>query len=355
MQVNLKWSKQKMELELDPAVPTQVFKAKVAELTGVPPKKMKLMIKGSVVIDEPDWAAYSAKLKEGMTLMLMGTADPNFRPAAVAAGGGAAPPAAAAAAAAPAAAEPRLDDLLEQAAAAAAAEPADAAAVAEAAEAEAAAAAKVVAGDAEFGPPLCRVTVKHGTVEYVLHMRGLRGDGSEGTEGSASAAAAAASFEELLVSDVMQQLFAAGGTPPDQQKLVHQGAVLSAEIPLADPGLKFKQSAKDSVPEAKFMLMGNSRYHRAQAEGTFLVTAEQELVVLEADCAAVIQTASHRADPALVQVRVSRMMDVSGGMRSRLQSVHWKGDGMEDEAGRKVLLQRLSAVDVQLEAVRRQI
>ena len=294
MQVNLKWSKQKFDgLQLDPAAATQVFKAKCAELTGVPPKKMKLMIKGSVVADEPDWAAHSAKLKDGMTLMLMGTADPNFRPAAAGGGGPAA------AAGGGAAGELRLDDLLEQAAAAAA-EPAGAAVGAEVAEADAAAAAKVAADDAEFGPPLCRVAVKHGTVEYVLHMRGLRGDGScEGPEGSASATAAAATtFEELLVSDVMQQLFAASGTPPDQQKLVHKGAVLSAEMPLADPGLKFKQS-KDGVPEAKFMLMGNSSYHRAQAEGTFLVTAEQELTVLEADCAAVIKTASHRADPAL--------------------------------------------------------
>ena len=48
-------------------------------------------------------------------------------------------------------------------------------------------------------------------------------------------------------------------------------------------------------------------------------------------------------------------MGEAGGMRSRLSAVSWRGDGMEDEAAREALLERLSAVDRDLEAVRKQI
>lgn len=320
--VGVKWAKRTFELELDPACSTHTFKAALHELTGVPPSRMKLMAKGTIVKDEPDWSKY--KLKDGMTLMMMGAADPG------ATGGGTATPAPLAVAGAAAARE-----LLEEAASS----PAEAAA----AGSKATAAADAVADDeAAHGRPLCRVTVKHGPVEYSLSLRGVR-------EGQDSAA----SFDELVASDVMQQLFAASGVPVDQQKLVHKGTVLTAAMALGrDRAIK---PGKDGVPTAKMVLMGTDKYHRVQAEGRMLAATEQELVALEADCASAICAARHRADRAVVLVRLSRMLDVASGIRSRLQAVHWRGDGMEDEQARQGLLSRLSAVEGQLETVRRRI
>lgn len=333
--MSVKWAKQKYQVELDPSCCTLDFKATVHELTGVPPKKMKLMVKGAIVKDEPDWSQYSGKLKEGMMLMMMGSADPSF----VAGGGAAAATAAGAGAAAAGGGAASARELLEEAAAAA---PLPLTTAAPATKTAAAAAAAAAADDVALGPPLCRVSVKHGAVEYPLSLRGVREGGDD-----------AASFDELLVSDVMRQLFAASGVPPDQQKLVHKGTVLDAGMSLgADRGIK---PAKDGVPAAKMVLMGTDKYHRAQAEGTLLATTEQELVALETDCASAVSAASHRADRALIQVRISRMIDVACGMRSRLQAVHWRGDGMEDEPARQALLTRLTAVDEQLESVRKHI
>eukprot|EP01043_Picozoa_sp_COSAG02_P008403 COSAG02_NODE_268_length_26526_cov_28.495554_10_plen_329_part_00 len=323
--VGVKWAKSKFEVELDPACATETFKALLHELTGVPPSRMKLMAKGTIVKDEPDWSKY--KLKEGITLMMMGAADPGFTPA-----GGTATPAIPRPVAGVAAAR----ELLEEAAAASAAE-------AEAnASKQTAAAASTADDEAALGRPLCRVTVKHGPVEYSLSLRGLR-------EGQDSAA----SFEELVVADVMQHLFAASGVPMDQQKLVHKGTVLAGTMALGrDRAIK---PGKDGVPAAKMVLMGTDKYHRVQAEGRMLSATEQEVATLEADCGSAVSAASHRADRAVIQVRVSRMLDVACGIRSRLQAVHWRGDGMEDEQARQGLLSRLSNIEVQLETVRRQI
>lgn len=322
--VSVKWAKTSYELELDPACPTQAFKIVLHELTGVQPKRMKLMAKGTIVKDEPDWAKY--KLKEGTTLMMMGKADSALTPAA-----SSSPQYTGAATA---------RELLEESAAAEPARTAEAMANASKTAPMAAAVAASV-DDNSLGAPLCRVTVKHGPVEYVLGLHGVR----EGQD-------TAASFDELVVADVMQQLFAASGVPVDQQKLVHKGTVLAATMTLGDRGIK---PGKDGVPAAKMVLMGTDKYHRVQAEGKMLAATEHELAALEADCASVVSTASHGADRAVIQVRASRMIDVASGIRSRLQATHWRGDGMEDELARQALLSRLSAVNKQLEAVRKQI
>lgn len=71
--VNVKWGKEKLnDLELNTDEPPLVFKAQLFALCGVQPERQKLMVKGAVVKDE-EWG--SVKLKDGMTLLLMGSAD----------------------------------------------------------------------------------------------------------------------------------------------------------------------------------------------------------------------------------------------------------------------------------------
>jgi hypothetical protein len=51
--------------------PTLDFKGLLFSLTSVEPERQKIMVKGGIVKDEPDWSKY--KLKEGMMIMMMGT------------------------------------------------------------------------------------------------------------------------------------------------------------------------------------------------------------------------------------------------------------------------------------------
>ncbi|KAK7101177.1 ubiquitin carboxyl-terminal hydrolase 14-like [Littorina saxatilis] len=70
--VNVKWAKEKYDdLELNTDEPPLVFKAQLFAMSGVHPERQKLMIKGAVIKDD-EWG--SVKLKDGMTLLLMGSA-----------------------------------------------------------------------------------------------------------------------------------------------------------------------------------------------------------------------------------------------------------------------------------------
>lgn len=81
--VNVKWGKEKLsDVELNTDEPPIVFKAQLFALCGVQPVRQKLMIKGAVIKDD-DWG--NVKLKDGMLLLLMGSADelpeaPSARP-----------------------------------------------------------------------------------------------------------------------------------------------------------------------------------------------------------------------------------------------------------------------------------
>lgn len=70
--VNVKWGKETYKaVELCTDEPPEVFRAQLFTLTMVPPERQKVMLKGAVIKDT--WG--TAKLKNGVTLLLMGTAE----------------------------------------------------------------------------------------------------------------------------------------------------------------------------------------------------------------------------------------------------------------------------------------
>ncbi|XP_061452725.1 ubiquitin carboxyl-terminal hydrolase 14 [Rhineura floridana] len=71
--VNVKWGKEKFDgVELNTDEPPMVFKAQLFALTGVQPDRQKVMVKGGTLKDD-DWG--NIKIKNGMTLLMMGSAD----------------------------------------------------------------------------------------------------------------------------------------------------------------------------------------------------------------------------------------------------------------------------------------
>ncbi|XP_024006178.1 ubiquitin carboxyl-terminal hydrolase 6 isoform X2 [Eutrema salsugineum] len=72
--VSVKWQKKVFEgIEIDVTLPPYVFKAQLYDLTGVPPERQKIMVKGGLLKDDADWSAIG--VKDGQKLMMMGTAD----------------------------------------------------------------------------------------------------------------------------------------------------------------------------------------------------------------------------------------------------------------------------------------
>uniref|UniRef100_A0A672L1A4 Ubiquitin carboxyl-terminal hydrolase n=1 Tax=Sinocyclocheilus grahami TaxID=75366 RepID=A0A672L1A4_SINGR len=73
MKLNVKWGKEKFDaVELNTEEPPMVFKAQLFALTGVQPERQKVMMKGGTLKDD-EWG--NIKLKNGMTLLMMGSAD----------------------------------------------------------------------------------------------------------------------------------------------------------------------------------------------------------------------------------------------------------------------------------------
>ncbi|KAH6790132.1 ubiquitin-specific protease 6 [Perilla frutescens var. frutescens] len=72
--VSVKWQKEVFsKVEIDTAQPPYVFKCQLYDLTGVPPERQKIMVKGGLLKDDADWSKVG--VKEGQKLMMMGTAD----------------------------------------------------------------------------------------------------------------------------------------------------------------------------------------------------------------------------------------------------------------------------------------
>ena len=72
--VNVKWGKQTFkDVDCDTAGDALTFKAILYGLSNVPVEKQKVMIKGKVLKDGDDLTKFG--IKNGMTLMLMGTAE----------------------------------------------------------------------------------------------------------------------------------------------------------------------------------------------------------------------------------------------------------------------------------------
>ncbi|KAL5579402.1 hypothetical protein UlMin_011844 [Ulmus minor] len=74
IKVSVKWQKELLkDVEIDTTQSPFVFKCQLFDLTGVPPERQKIMVKGGLLKDDADWSALG--VKQGQRLMMMGTAD----------------------------------------------------------------------------------------------------------------------------------------------------------------------------------------------------------------------------------------------------------------------------------------
>ena len=75
VKVNVKWGKEKFpDVEIDVTAPVELLKAQLFALTSVPVDRQKIMgVKGGTLKDDADLSTLG--IKEGMTLMLMGSAE----------------------------------------------------------------------------------------------------------------------------------------------------------------------------------------------------------------------------------------------------------------------------------------
>ena len=75
--VNVKWGKQTFkDVELDTNETAETFMNQLYSLTNVPVDKQKITIKGTKL--KPDTDLSKIKLKDGLTIMLIGTAEGKF-------------------------------------------------------------------------------------------------------------------------------------------------------------------------------------------------------------------------------------------------------------------------------------
>ncbi|KAF8386804.1 usp-14, partial [Pristionchus pacificus] len=70
--INVKWGKEKLSVDVDTAESPLVFKSQLFALTGVAPDRQKVVIKGRTLGDD-SWTGIT--LSEGMMCMMMGSAD----------------------------------------------------------------------------------------------------------------------------------------------------------------------------------------------------------------------------------------------------------------------------------------
>ncbi|QDZ26038.1 ubiquitin carboxyl-terminal hydrolase [Chloropicon primus] len=75
IKVQVKWKKGKYDVEVDTAQPPSLFKMQLFSLTGVPPERQKILVKGGTLKDDGDWTKVGVKANQ--TLMMMGSAEPT--------------------------------------------------------------------------------------------------------------------------------------------------------------------------------------------------------------------------------------------------------------------------------------
>jgi len=75
--VKVKWGKETFDqVEVNTDEEPMLFKAQLFALTGVQPQSQKVMLKGALLKDDPSgWNPLKPKLKNGVTLLMMGTKD----------------------------------------------------------------------------------------------------------------------------------------------------------------------------------------------------------------------------------------------------------------------------------------
>ncbi|KAI8996329.1 cysteine proteinase [Trametes punicea] len=76
--VKIKHAGKVHDVQLDPDQPATVFKDAVYQVTGVPPDRMKVMIKGGILKDDTDWRKVAPKA--GQTFMVIGAAGELPKP-----------------------------------------------------------------------------------------------------------------------------------------------------------------------------------------------------------------------------------------------------------------------------------
>ncbi|CAL1538000.1 unnamed protein product [Lymnaea stagnalis] len=73
--VNVKWGKEKFtDVECNTEESPELFKAQLFALSGVHPSRQKVMVTGAILKDD-DWGPAKSKLKDGVMLLMMGTAE----------------------------------------------------------------------------------------------------------------------------------------------------------------------------------------------------------------------------------------------------------------------------------------
>ncbi|KAK9908278.1 hypothetical protein WJX75_005397 [Coccomyxa subellipsoidea] len=73
VQISVKWGKEAHNVDVDTSLPGLVFKNQMYSLTGVPPERQKIMVKGGMLKDDADLSQLN--LKPNQKLMMMGTAE----------------------------------------------------------------------------------------------------------------------------------------------------------------------------------------------------------------------------------------------------------------------------------------
>ncbi|UJR16337.1 hypothetical protein I4U23_003243 [Adineta vaga] len=74
VKINVKWNKDVFkDIEVDTSLPPAVLKAQLFSITNVPSERQKIMVKGQTIGDET-WGKVT--LTNGLTLLMMGSADP---------------------------------------------------------------------------------------------------------------------------------------------------------------------------------------------------------------------------------------------------------------------------------------
>ena len=69
----IKWGRQEHAVDVDTEQPPSVLKAQLYSLTGVPPDRQKILVRGGQLKDDSDWA--TLKLRDGQKVMMMGSAE----------------------------------------------------------------------------------------------------------------------------------------------------------------------------------------------------------------------------------------------------------------------------------------
>ncbi|KAK0042090.1 ubiquitin carboxyl-terminal hydrolase 14 [Biomphalaria pfeifferi] len=73
--VHVKWGKEKFsDVECNTDESPELFKAQLFALSGVQPTRQKVMITGAILKDD-EWGPVRSKIKDGVTLLMMGTAE----------------------------------------------------------------------------------------------------------------------------------------------------------------------------------------------------------------------------------------------------------------------------------------